>query len=243
LPGIEVTIYNKDGKGKKRKPLILFILGWANHSPDECLKDLLEKEKGYGFHVICIPTRIKQSFKHDYVKPTQDYLDSMPQKPVAIFSHSAGGLIARYLSAGKKARFIYFSPLWAFYGEKLRGSMLRFLRWVRFVNLDLIRVYFTAEDLGDWKDFKAAFKKLPKWVSFKWVFEMVNAQKNMPPVKNKTTVFYSLSEGVIGLEGIGDEQRKDEHIKLVRHGGMHEFFHSKERKNIFKQAMKLVRKR
>ena len=199
---------------------LLFVMGWGNRVDGTNERWFAEQLAGEGYRVTLVelPTN-PTSFERDYLVPVAGVRDDLASPTVV--GHSTGGLVAAHL---EPRRAVYVSPWWAFYGERLRGRLLELGSKLP-VLTPLVPVDFDREEVGP-RVTDRGWRRVPDRVSPAFVREIRRAQAELPAVGDGARVCVSLSDTVVGLQGVGDRV-PPERIHLYE--GRHEPFTAADR--------------
>lgn len=199
---------------------LLFVMGWGNRvdGTNERWFATQLADEGYRVTLVELPTN-PTDFDREYLAPVADIRDGL-DSPVVV-GHSTGGLIAAHL---QPERAVYVSPWWAFYGEKIRGWLLE---WGTKLPIDVpvVPIDFDREGVGP-RVTDRHWERMPDRVSPAFIREIRRAQAQLPPIADDAQVCVSLSDTVVGLQGIGDRV-PPERIHLYEGG--HEPFTAADR--------------
>lgn len=219
--------FTEFGDGDDR---ILFVLGWGNRPHQEHVQWLVEKlvDAGYTVDVGQIPDH-GSDFDAEYVRPTQERHDATD--PDRILSHSTGGLAVAHIDSD--APRVYLSPWWGIAGEP--GLLERV-----FVSLPTERPVIPApiepEGLGDLATAEQVAEG-PDRIAPAFLRTVGESQARLPPLRDDSVVFCSLSDRVVAVDAIGDHAPAD---RTVIYDGGHEFFSSSSRDETIEQVLAVL---
>jgi pimeloyl-ACP methyl ester carboxylesterase len=199
---------------------LLFVMGWGNRvdGTNERWFATQLVEAGYRVTLVELPTN-PTDFEREYLAPVADVRDGL-DSPVVV-GHSTGGLVAAHL---QPERVVYVSPWWAFYGEKIRGSLLEWGSKLP-IETPVVPIDFDREEVGP-RVTDRGWERVPDRVSPAFVREIRRAQAELPPIADGARVCVSLSDTVVGLQGVG-ERVPPERVHLYE--GRHEPFTAEDR--------------
>jgi hypothetical protein len=199
---------------------LLFVMGWGNRvdGTNERWFATQLAAAGYAVTLVEIPTN-PTSFGRAYLSPAAGIRERLDD-PV-IVGHSTGGLIAAHL---EPERAVYVSPWWAFYGERLRGWLLRWGSKLPIAQ-PFVPIDFDREQLGP-RVTDRGWDRVPDYVSPAFVRAIRRAQADLPAISERARVCCSLRDTVVGLQGIG-ERVPPERVHLYEGG--HEPFSADDR--------------
>ncbi|MFC4357853.1 alpha/beta fold hydrolase [Halobium salinum] len=198
---------------------LLFPLGWGNRPDHENVAWLVDRlvDAGYHVHTATIPTTVTD-FERAYLRPVARYADANP--PAALLSHSTGGLIAAHLD--RAVPRVYLSPWWGIAGGTggLRGLLLR-LPTARSV----LPVPTDGDAIGDLATDRQ-LREGPDGIAPAFLRTVHEAQKRLPPLREDSVVFCTLTDQVVSVRAIG-ERTPASRVRV--YDGGHEFFSSSGR--------------
>ena len=219
--------FTEFGDGDDR---LLFVLGWGNRPHQEHVEWLIDElvEAGYTVDVGRIPDH-GSDFDAEYVQPTQERHDATA--PDRILSHSTGGLAVAHIDSD--APRVYLSPWWGMAGES--GLLERL-----FVSLPTARPVIPAPiepaALGDLATAEQVAQG-PDKLSPAFLRTVAEAQGQLPPLRDDSVVFCSLSDRVVGVDAIGDHAPAN---RIVLYDGGHECFSSSSRDETVERVLAVL---
>jgi hypothetical protein len=199
---------------------ILFIMGWGNDFDQPGVRWLVQKlnRDGYSVTVVRIPTDIRD-YKRDIIAPVVA-LSKELHGPILI-SHSFGAVAGRYIMDSKKR--IFSSPYWGVPKHRMFPLWKQILTGFQWMGPPIIDRGYPPSDLGDMID-DDDVNLIPRRISIRTIYQIWNAQKTMPDLREGDHVFYASSERISDLEAIRSAScRKTQYI------GGHAFFSSSSR--------------
>ena len=208
--------FTEFGDGDER---VMLIMGWGNRTDHENVQWLVDRlvEAGYTVDVGQIPVHIAD-FESAYLRPTQERHDATD--PDRILSHSTGGLITAHLDSS--APRVYLSPWWGLADE---GTILQRL----LVSIPTARPIIPVPDRPDAIGDIVTERQLdegPDGIAPAFLRTITDAQARLPPFREESVVFCSLSDRVVGVDAIGERAPA---ARTVLYDGGHEFFSSSTR--------------
>jgi hypothetical protein len=213
---VKTTATGEDDRGE-----LLFVMGWGNRLDGDNERWFTAQlvEAGYRVNVVELPTNIAD-FEAEYLEPVREYRRQKALQLVPVVSHSLGGLVAAHL---KPETAVYLSPWWGFYGEKLRSTQLDLVSKLPFER-PVVPIDFQRAEVGSLVT-DQQWDRLPSRVSPTFIREIRSAQADLPPIDD-AEVFCSLSDTIVGLQGIGD---RVDPSQVTLYEGKHELYSSEGR--------------
>ena len=195
---------------------LLFVLGWGNRPGHEPVDWLVSQFDDWTVHAVVVPEN-GTAFDRDYRAPLTRIYETVA--PDAAAAHSLGGLALAHVP-GEEPR-VYSSPFWGLNRSGAAGLLAPVL-----ARLPVSRRIVPSESdpaaLGDLKpaDEEGA---ADRGLSPAWLGAVREGQRTLPPFRDGSVVYCSLSETVVGLGAIGDRAPAD---RVRLYDGGHEFFAS-----------------
>lgn len=213
-----LDVHRREPTGAADRGDLLFALGWGNrpeHEPVEWLLDRLA-DAGWTVHAVQFPEN-GTDFERDYSNPLARVRDEV--EPAVCAGHSLGGLALAHLS-GDDAR-VYSAPFWGFGASGVAGSLLPVVARVP-SERRLLPVRHDPTAIGDLKpsDERSAAQD---GVSPAWLGAIRRGQRSLPPFRQGSVVFCSLTDRVVSTAAIGLRAPAD---RVRLYDGGHEFFAS-----------------
>jgi len=205
---------------------LLFVLGWGNDPSQDNVAWLLDAlaDAGYEVHAATIPTNVS-SFEREYRQPVESY--AADREFDAVLSHSTGGLVVAHLDWD--VRRVYLSPWW---GVK-PGLQSLFLPWFAKLPTSERLLPSGAEDaVGDIEE--STPREGPGGLSPAFAREIQRAQSSLPPFREGSTVFCTLTDELVSVPAIGERTPA---ANLRVYDGSHEFFSSFGREDVFEDVL------
>jgi hypothetical protein len=201
---------------------LLFVMGFGDRIDGENERWFVDRlaDAGYRVHAIQLPARATD-FDRAYRRPVQRYHDD--NHPVAVVSHSLGGLVAAHLTTD--ARRVYLAPWWGIYGRK-------FLTWEAWlvprlpITTPILSIRTEPGDIGALVT-DEQWERLPKRISPVFVAEIDRAQQARPPIDDRSEVFVSLRDTVVSLAAVGEAVPRD---RIHLYEGGHQLYSSTGRR-------------
>lgn len=204
--------FTEFGEGGNRR--VLFLLGWGNrpdHGPVRWFVDRLASA-GYVVDVGRLDPHVSD-FDAAYRGPAQERHDATG--PDRLLAHSTGGLVAAHLETA--APRVYMSPWWGMAGE---ASLLERLLVALPTGRPVIPVPTDREALGEFAtDEQVA--DVPDRIAPAFLRTVADAQARLPPFRDDSVVFCTLSDRVVGVGAIGERAPAD---RVALYDGGHELF-------------------
>jgi alpha-beta hydrolase superfamily lysophospholipase len=214
---------------------LVWVLGWGNRIAHENVRWLVDGfvDAGYRVHVFEIPTEITD-FETDWVEPVRGYTQRLDS--FRLLGHSAGGLIAAYLSGAETTT--YLSPFWGFPdGQVGLDEPLLALASALPVSAGLLPSGAASrEGLGALAT-DEQLHDVPRVAAPTFVREARRAHEGRPPVEDDAVVFCSLSDPVVDLNAIGAAVPAE---RTVLYDGGHELFSSERRETYLDRLLVAV---
>ncbi len=216
------------GNGKK----IVFITGWGDDLHAPWVQYFFECAEKRSWDVLLL--KIKNEFTNfqEALFDLRNLID-FPVKPV-LLSHSMGCIFARYLNDFEQK--IYISPFWKIPKCRLilksEAMSERFLYLFRRLETPIISRGFELQNIGD---INLVSQLIPKNISPSTMWQVWQAQKNMPMIHQEDTVLYDPDDTIINTSACLGKH----HTEIIA-GGHNPFCKEEFRDIIFEMVSEII---
>jgi hypothetical protein len=201
---------------------LLFPLGWGNRPDHENVSWLLDRlvDAGYRVHTATLSVTVTD-FDREYLRPVARYAERNP--PERLLSHSTGGLIAAHLDLDVPR--VYLSPWWGIDGGV--GPLREFVFGLPIAR-PVIPVSLDERAIGDLLTDRQR-REGPSGIAPAFLGTIHDAQTRLPPLRDDSVVFCSLTDRVVSVRAIGERTPA---ARVRVYDGGHECFSSSGREAV-----------